>query len=90
MQQVPKHKQVLYCELCTGDHPTCCCPVVDVEVNFIDNGNIKPTTTQIPIKDGDKMQTIQQVTVIPKLKPSELQTNFFSARQNFKIGGYSK
>ncbi|CAJ2631893.1 unnamed protein product [Trifolium pratense] len=38
MQEVPsKHKQVAYCELCNGDHPTGYCPSSNEEVYYMGN-----------------------------------------------------
>ncbi|MCH98695.1 hypothetical protein A2U01_0019701 [Trifolium medium] len=36
-EESSKAKQVAYCELCTGDHPTGHCPPASEEVNFMGN-----------------------------------------------------
>jgi hypothetical protein len=38
MQEVSnRHKQVVDCELCNGDHPTCHCPPPDEVMNYVSN-----------------------------------------------------
>lgn len=37
MHKIPKHKNIAYCELCSGYHPNGFCPPTKEEVNYVNN-----------------------------------------------------